>query len=659
MKKFALTPVAALVIALQPNAHAQSSSAPSLPTVEVPISPIIQGHAIDEHASLSTVVSAEQIKDLGALDLAAALRMSPGLQISRYNEVGSYSGDQGGNVYIRGLGTSRPGGEIKTYWDGTPLYMGLWNHPLMDLLPLNGIGSVVVHKGPQNQFAGNQFGAINLLSKKANTEGVTGEAQLSFGSNGTRSLQANLVGQSGATGYSLAAGHTTSNGTRPNADSDLTHAMGRVTHQINNHWQAGVSFLVVDNEVGDPGDNRFAISNTAIGPYSFSNGVGRNTTTTQMVTAFLNHDHGNHKGALQVFHNQGTNNLLNDANWGTFNSTFKMVGFKWDETFAPWTNGKVHTSVEQTTVSGNISGPHVGAAVGTPFAFGTAGSASIPQFRVTSAFAGFSHGIPLSGGWLLEPSAGARFYNTNTYGSKAAPQAGVVLSKDGLTLYAQAIRGVLYPGAETYTLTRAIPMAFAANNGWDRLTPSLSTHTEVGVQWDATPSTHVDISLFKDKVQDRYTWSGFTPFATGTWSNQFPDYHVSGLEASLKQGLGSSWTAFAGLTLLRPSLSNLPYAPRTALSVGVNGQVGTYRLALDAQHQTEMFSLTQDRGTFNPNTVAGFTVANARVSRSVAGLGNRGEVYLSIHNLFDTQYAYNAGYPMPGRTIRVGLVSRF
>ena len=43
-------------------------------------------------------------------------------------------GDEGGAVYVRGLGASRPGSEIKTYVDGIPFYMGVWNHALLDLL---------------------------------------------------------------------------------------------------------------------------------------------------------------------------------------------------------------------------------------------------------------------------------------------------------------------------------------------------------------------------------------------------------------------------------------------------------------------------------------------------------------------------------------------
>lgn len=126
---------------------AQQAEIKQLEAVTVSAGPIIESNNVGSFSTLTTRVGEAQIEDMGALDLAAGLRMTPGVQISRYNEVGSYSGDQGGNVYIRGLGVSRPGSEIKTYIDGLPVYMGLWNHPLMDLLPLNGIGNINVSQG--------------------------------------------------------------------------------------------------------------------------------------------------------------------------------------------------------------------------------------------------------------------------------------------------------------------------------------------------------------------------------------------------------------------------------------------------------------------------------------------------------------------------------
>jgi outer membrane cobalamin receptor len=668
MTKFRLNTTSALILTLcaSTSSHAQRQpQAPlALPTVNVTSTPIIESNDVDSFSGTSTKVTAAQIKNLNALDLAAALRMAPGVQISRYNEVGSYSGDQGGNVYIRGLGVSRPGSEIKTYLDGIPVYMGVWNHPLMDLLPLQGIQAVEIHKGPQNQTNGNNFASINLQSKRATTDGVHGELHASLGTMATKVLQAHLLGRQGDVDYALTLGHVDSNGERANADGRLNNAMGRITTRLNAAWSVGASFLVVNNEVGDPGDDRFASSTSAIGPYSFANGVGRNDATTHLYTAFVSHQHGHWTGEFKAYINQGHNNLAQDANWGTFDSQFKMSGFRWRESFSPWANGQVVASIDQETVSGSVSGPHVGSAVGTPFGFGTAGTADVPRFRVSSAHVGLTQDVSLSEGWVLRPSVGLRAYDSNRHGAKTAPHAGVSLIGERTTFYAQYAEGVLYPGAETYTLTRAIPMAFAADNGWDRLAPSVDKHTEVGVQWDITPRVHLDVSVFQDDISDRYVWSGFYAGAianpaSGTWSNSFPAYQTRGAEASLRAEITPQWAVFGSITTLDPSLSKLPYAPETAVSLGVTGSVMGYRLALDGQYQSKMYSLTQDRGSFSPNEVDSLAVANARVSYPLPTLGKKGEVYLALNNLFDARYAYNAGYPMPGRQLRIGLIASF
>lgn len=92
----------------------------NLNAIEVTARPIIEEIGVDAYSSTSAFVTENQLRDQNAVDLASALRRTPGVQISRYNPVGAFGGDQGGAVYIRGMGVSRPGSEIKTYVDDIP-----------------------------------------------------------------------------------------------------------------------------------------------------------------------------------------------------------------------------------------------------------------------------------------------------------------------------------------------------------------------------------------------------------------------------------------------------------------------------------------------------------------------------------------------------------
>lgn len=655
---FVLKPSALALALLLTHAGVQAQVTEGLDLVVVSAKPIIDSNNVDSFSALSTRITEQQVRDLGALSLPDALRMTPGVQISLYDAVGNYSGNQGGNIYIRGTGTSRPGGEIKTYLDGLPVYMGLWNHPLMDLLPLNALQSIDVSKGPQPMVSGNNLGAVNLQTASPAEPGIHGQAGVSIGSYNTRIAQARLSGRTDVTDFVVAVGSADSDGHRSNGDARLRNALGKLQFRFSDAWSLGLSYLHVENRVGDPGDQRYPTTTAAIGPYQ-SNGVGRNDSAMDMVSAVLSHGSEALSGEFKVYSSTGRNNLVNDANWGTFNSHFDMTGWRWQERLKVGQGTEVLAGVDYDNIRGSIAGPNAGAAVGTPFAFGKAGSVDVPSFRITSPYLGLSHTFQLDG-WTLQPSVGVRGYDSNVHASSGAPNAGLNMKSDNLTLFANYSVGIVYPGAETYALPRALPMAFSANNGWSTLAPTREKHSEAGFKWDASPTTHVEFTAFQDDVSDRYVWSGFNVMATGVWSNSGQRYRIRGMEASVRQDLGRDWVVFAGLTKLNASMATLPFAPKTAVSLGLNGKLGAVSMAFDAQYQSRMFSQTWDRSVAVANEeVGGFAVANARVAYALPALGKKGDVFVSINNLFDKHYAYNTGYPMPERNIRVGMNASF
>ncbi len=637
MKAMAL----AMSAAFSASALAQSAE---LDTISVTAHPIIEETLLDRFSATSSVVTEAQLRDQNAVDLAAALRRTPGVEISRYNPVGSFGGDQGGAVFIRGLGISRPGSEIKTYIDGIPFYMGVWNHPLLDLLPTNGMKSITVHKSPQPYLNGNNFASINLETKRATQDGIHGSGRVSYGTYNTVMEQADLSGRSGPLDFMLAQGFASSDGHRPNADGRLNNAMGRIGLAINEHWAVGASFLAVNNTAKDPYDNRQA--RPAVAP--------EYKTDATMATTFLTHSHGDWRGELRVYGNQGEGNLYNDnrpmVGWGTFLTRFSMNGVRWKEELSPWKNGTVVFGIDHDRLSGSVKGPNTGG-------MGVGARIDMPDFTLTSPFVALSQKFDLNQNWSLVPSIGARHYDHNEYASETAPHAGISLVSEKLTLFANASRGVNYPGLEMPALQAAIPFMFAGQT-WKTLSPEKLNHREIGMKLTPTDTTQIDLSLFRDDIKNRNVFDlafGSTVFySTG-------GYHTDGAELSVRQQLGGSWEVFGGLTLLDPSVDNLPYIPKRAFTAGVNGNIGPLRLAVDAQYQSSVYALNRDRNTLNPNRekVDSFTVANARLSYPMPTLGKKGEVFVAVDNLFNTNYEYRPGYPMPGRMGQIGLAASF
>jgi iron complex outermembrane receptor protein len=136
------------ILGLQATAlyAAEEKKAARLEEVVVVASPITEGNQVNRLGSQVSTVTEEQIRDLNAQDFQSAVRMVPGVIISRQNPVGSFGGGDGGAIYIRGMGSSRPGGEIQMAVDGIPKNVGVWTHPLMDIMSVDQAQRIDIYK---------------------------------------------------------------------------------------------------------------------------------------------------------------------------------------------------------------------------------------------------------------------------------------------------------------------------------------------------------------------------------------------------------------------------------------------------------------------------------------------------------------------------------
>ena len=629
------------IILLHNSAQAQNNK--TLPEVTVVGKPIVEAIKIDSFAAVSAIITKSQIKDLNAIDVASALRRTPGVQISRYNPVGAFGGDQGGAVFIRGMGVSRPGSEIKTYIDGLPFYMGLWNHPLLDLLPVNGMQSITVYKSPQTQINGNNFASVNLhsLSPVPDSIKLQGNARISFGSFNTITEQANLAGRTGKLDYGIAQGFAKSNGHRSNARGELKNIMANLGLDLNANWRTEIRFIYVNNKASDPGDKRITLPATA----------PEYNTEAGMLSASLLHHYKNISGELRLFANKGTGSWLDQpAPDGNTISHFNMSGIRWKEHFMPWKKGILEFGADYDHVGGSADFNRISPAPQTKY--------DAPGFNLLSPFATLSHKFSLNNQWSLRPSVGIRLYSHNKFNSSIAPHAGLSLESEKFVLFGNLSKGINYPGLETPLLSSLIA---PLGNSWEHLKAEELNHIELGFKWIPAAVTQLDVSVFQDKVKNRYVF-GFPPNVPPP--PQFINlgsYRMQGLEISVRQTLAKQWHAFAGLTLLDPSIDNLPYTPKTAVTAGINGTIGRLGIVVDGQYQSSVWSLNRARaaGDVNTERVDGFTIINTRLSYKLPFLGHQGEIFTAIENLLNKTYAYRPGYPMPGRWFQLGVSVSF
>jgi iron complex outermembrane receptor protein len=620
----------AILVALSCDAYALD-----LPKINVIANPLIESTYLDAYSSTSSIVSQDQIRDRNAVDIASALRTTPGVQISRYNPVGGYGGDQGGAVYIRGLGTARPGSEIKTYIDGVPFYSGVWGHSLLDILPVNGMSSITVYKSPQPQINGNNFASINLTTKSATEEGTHGDGRLSAGSFGTIIEQASVSSKQENMNFVLSQGFMKSNGHRANADGELKNIMGRLGVDINDHWKADATFLYTDNYANDPN----LIRNSA------TSGVPKYETNAGMVTAAISHKYDSFNGEFRAYATSGKAKWSNYYDY-LYKQEFDMNGFKFKENFIPWSGGVISGGIDFDNIYGKSSS-----------------SATVmndmPDMRITSPYVAVNQTVAINNEWCLIPSAGIRFYEHNIYSSKTAPHAGLSVVSEKATFFANASRGINYPGQEAVAV-------LGASSNWRTLSANDMNHYEIGMKLNPIKGTQFDMSIFHDQINSRFAYSYFDPSVMRANAYKTDGDHTNGAELSLKQNLGDNWLGFVSYTYLDPQSSiNLPYMPRSAFVLGLNGNVGLFKVAFDAQHQTKMWANTNNRvvqwgtGIGTTKEVDAFTVANVRVSYPIPQMGKKGEVFVAAENLFDEKYEYAPGYRMPGISGHLGVIANF
>lgn len=627
--------VLALVTAQSPLASAQQPLALELPSIEVVATPIIAGNEVDDFAGVSSVVGEQQIRDLNAQDVQSALRRTPGVSISRYNLIGSFGGGEGGAIFVRGLGSSRPGGEVKTYIDGVPVMMGVFNHPLMDILPIDAARDIEVIKGAQPHRFGNTFSAINLSPKRMLSEGERLQLQLAGGSYSTyvQTLEAGY--RKGPFDAYLSQGYRRSDGARDHADGRLSDVYGRLGYALDSHWDLSLTALHTDNRASDPGEQ--GRSETREGDYATRLSLGILT---------LSHEHEQASGSLKLYWNQGEGDWTDQAPpAGDTLTDWEQYGLRFAETWRAWSGGELLFGLDLDRVSGK-----------TRFEPRNAPGSTFngPTFGLDSPNVAVNHRFAVGGGWELIPSAGLRYYSHNAFGDEWAPQAGLIARNVSTELYATYARGVNYPGLDVVVFSQSIIPPLGES--WRDLEAETLDHFEIGVRQQLGPRLHAEVTAFYDDGDNRYVIDPPPP-PPPRYAN-LGAFRIRGAELTLNAAPRHDLTLFAGLTLLDTDPADLPYAPDTSVSLGANWQAtARIQLNLDAEYVSSMQVLSQARrfDAVNTEEVDGYFLLNGRLSYELPMLADGSDVFLALENLINSDYEYRPDYPMPGTTAMLGV----
>ncbi|MDR2863190.1 MAG: TonB-dependent receptor plug domain-containing protein [Puniceicoccales bacterium] len=648
-----------------PATNAPTANAPqSLPPVVVSAPALIQGNEVNAYGGESTVVTRRQIEDLNTMDIGSTLRTVPGVTISRHNIAGSYGGAGGGAIFVRGLGASRPGGDLVTLYDGVPRYNAVFSHPLLDVLSTDAADALRVYKGVQPQVFGNAFAAIDISPRQApigSGDGFGGEV---FGAYGTHDTVVESITAGGRVGaFDIAAGQSfrRSSGHRANSGGELQDYFTRLGYALSENWALSFSGDHTNNYAEDPGPQQ----GSAGWPYH----MGNYRTNDWMGVFTLSNTYEKFDGHIKPYWNSGYAEWLDQGKRGSNGGlqppgggSTDVTSMHWDnygvrarERIRPWSGTEIIVGVDVDILSGKADSSNYAGAV-TKF--------KREELEIYSPYVAISHlfGSPKKQGFYVQPSAGLRFYAHNIFDSEWSPHTGVVAGYKDTELHASYARGVNYPGLNVAVLSRLTPIYNnpAARDGWQKLDAETMDHFEIGIQHRFTPEIQAEVTGFYDSGRDRYMMlaalSG-PPLPVG-FAN-VADYHNYGVEASVTWTPFADLSFFAGATWLHTSVKGMPYAPEWSASAGVTWRfLKNFRLSVDVTFQDHMyvnpdnaFDRAAATNLANNPQVKSALVLNAKVAYEfdfTLWVKAHGEVFLAFENVTDHRYYYRPGYPLPG-----------
>ncbi len=168
---------------------------------------------------------------------------------------------------------------------------------------------------------------------------------------------------------------------------------------------------------------------------------------------------------------------------------------------------------------------------------------------------------------------------------------------------------------------------------------------------------------FKDKIEEYTTSGGDTSY------RNLGKAEIEGFEGSVSYDIGSlfSWNyqvkpyaSFTYLTKYRDRGANkdLEYTSNLNASYGITvSDLDGFSANLNLAYTGKQNITDYEGGTYAIIKKGSFTVANLTVSKRILALEKYGSLTLNgeIQNLFDADYEYAQGYPMPGRMFFLGL----
>jgi vitamin B12 transporter len=633
-----------------------------------------------------TVVTRKAIEARRPLDPAEALSTTPGLNILRSGGLGSLT-----SLQIRGSSSN----DVQVLQDGRPL-----NHPALggaDLstIPIDQIDHIEVIRGPFSAlYGGNAMSGAVQLFTKAPSASDKSSLTLMGGSLGTSDLSARLNIPLGAANLLVVPTIRNTDGNRPNSRNTLGNGFVRLDADTGGHGHLTLSAGVNDSVLGVPGPqpaadlSKRSATQSVLGSDQISTSYDHTRTGERFAQAEWHDD----RWTARIYHTAWLSDFYNKS---------------YVDPTLPATFSENYVREYLSGVETRYRIPHLqksALTLGALYERGYTDSVNdITGFDQNNyvmldapqqqRFQGRRDNRAVYGEEALvfdkvSATLGLRADNPTGFAGQLSPRVNVLYRPlDWLGLRAAWGRGYRAPSLDE--LYYPNDGSYVGNNA---LKPERSTMTELGTELKLGRQALLRTTWFNDEVSDQIVSAPTGPM--GLYGPLFTPsnlqhLHKSGLEAQVTwQPLdaltfNTTWSHLNAVqtraevtdgNLNTISLVNRPAAnvprDRTTLSATYRQPQGWW-LQADAQLLGQRYQYYANYQafptiTYDTKSLPSACIVDLTVGTKTRLAGLETDVYVKAGNLGNQRYALVFGdsindrnYPMPGRTIYLGVSPKF
>ncbi len=530
----------------------------------------------------------------------------PGLYVTERGVTGfGVSTGSAGQITIRGIGGNPTTGVLMLI-DGHPQFMGLMGHPLPDSYVASDVEKVEVIRGPASILYGSNAmgGVINIITRKEVSEGLSGNARLSYGSYNTQKQAASIGLKKNKFSSFVSVNHDKTDGHRSNSDFEIVNGYLKLGYDFNEHIKVDADFSLAKFNAKDPGpDTLHALPGNRI------------DITRGYWAVSVSNEYDQFSGAIKFYNNFGEHTISDG-----FHSTDKNNGINLYQTLRLFEGNNLSFGADLARYGGKAENTKAMNGQGITFADTTVREAGIYGFTQQTLF----QDLTLNGGIRLQ--------NHSKYGSEWVPSAGFAWQLTPLSIW----RANFSKGFRSPTIRELYMFNHNPN-----LQPERIYSYETGVARN----------FFQNKLKIEltgYLVKGDNLIVTGAMGKLYNTGKINnkGLELALNAKPVRDvelLLSYSYINMERPLFAT----PKNNLFLS-----GTYRwekFRFNCSFQ-QVSDLNND-ATGQINLVS-YSLLNAKAAWSV----NRHlELTLSGENLLGQKYEPNRYYPMPLTTIFAGI----